>query len=370
MISNNQQAFLELVRAGLWEKEAGLSQYGNLDYTEIMRLAQEQAVVGLVTAGLEHVKDVEISQVDLLQFIGQSIQIEQRNKAMNDFIATLIGELRKNDIYALLVKGQGLGQCYERPQWRMCGDIDLFLSGNNLYKAKLYLEKISSYNKPVRNYSKEFGAFIDPWMVELHGTLRTGLSLNVDSVIDEVQKDVFYAGNVRSWLDGNTPVFIPGVDNDVFFVFTHFIKHFYKEGGVKLRQICDWCRLLWVFKDKVNIPLLEKRLTKSGLVNEWQAFAALAVDCLGMPVEAMPLNSSDKKWRKKEGKIISILLRGGEWRKVHDTFIVGQVFPFSVLKFASGILLNVNWLKIKECLLNSSDNDFVLRRTKRTGVGL
>ena len=50
-LNNNQQAFLELVRAGLWEKDACLLQYGNIDFQEVYRLAQEQSVVGLVAAG-------------------------------------------------------------------------------------------------------------------------------------------------------------------------------------------------------------------------------------------------------------------------------------------------------------------------------
>ena len=48
------------MRAGLWEKEARLSQFGEVDYEEIMGLAEEQSVDGLVTAGLEHVTDVKV----------------------------------------------------------------------------------------------------------------------------------------------------------------------------------------------------------------------------------------------------------------------------------------------------------------------
>ena len=51
-------------------------------------------------------------QVLLLQWIGEVQMIEQRNKAMNAFVAEAIGALREQDIYALLVKGQGIAQCY------------------------------------------------------------------------------------------------------------------------------------------------------------------------------------------------------------------------------------------------------------------
>ena len=57
---DNIKAFIELLRAGLWEQGVWLSQFCEVDYEEVMRLAEEQSVVGLVTAGLEHVKDVKV----------------------------------------------------------------------------------------------------------------------------------------------------------------------------------------------------------------------------------------------------------------------------------------------------------------------
>lgn len=350
MTNNNQQAFFALVRAGLWEKEVRLLPYGEVDYAEVMRLAQEQAVVGLVAAGLEHVTDVKVPQLWTLQFAGQTIQLEQRNKAMNQFIADLIAKMREADIYTLLVKGQGIAQCYERPQWRASGDVDLLLSVENYEKAKALLSPLSSGNKPECNYSKELGYYIDSWSVELHGTQRTGLSSRVDAEIDAVQRDLFYGGKDRSWNNGGTPVFLPAADEDVFIVFTHFVKHFYKEGGVTVRQVCDWCRLLWTYKDSIDSKLLERRIKRAGLKSEWKAFAAFAVDYLEIPVEAIPLYSKAEKWSRKAEKIVDFILKGGEWRKVHDTITVGKIFPMSTLMFLPGIILNVNWLKIKERL--------------------
>ena len=135
----NQEAFFELVRGGLWERDVELRKYGATDFSQIMRLAEEQSVVGLVTAGLEHVNDVKIPQAWTLQFIGSTLQIEQQNKAMNEFVAQLIEKLRKEDVYAVLVKGQGIAQCYERPLWRSSGDVDLLLSDTNYEKAKKVL---------------------------------------------------------------------------------------------------------------------------------------------------------------------------------------------------------------------------------------
>ena len=357
-------AFFALVRAGLWADanyNVDLTPNPNdkVDWEEVYQLAEEQSVVGLVTAGIDRFKALHISldlnQELLLQMIGEVQMIEQTNKAMNLFIEKLVVKMLDADIYTLLVKGQGIGQCYERPLWRFSGDVDFFLSNDNYKKAKKFLLPLSSGNKPERLYSKEMGMSIDTWFVEVHGTLRTGLSTCIDKTIDSVQNDVFYGGNVRSWVNGKTQVFLPAPDNDVFFVFTHFIKHFYKEGGVSTRQLCDWCRLIWTFRSDMDIRVLETRIRKAGLMAEWKAFAALAVEYLGMPDKAMPLYSPDKKWKKKAKKIVTFILKGGEWQKFNDTIAVGKIFPLSTLRFLPGILLGVNWLKIKERLLGQDE---------------
>lgn len=329
-LDNNTKAFLELVRAGLWEKEARLLQYGKVDYEVVMHLAEEQSVDGLVTAGLEHVSDVKVPQEWLLQFIGSSLQLEQRNTAMNRFIAEMVDKMRVAGIYTLLVKGQGIAQCYEKPLWRASGDIDLLLSNENYEKAKEFLLPLSSSLKREEQYSKHLGLNIGEWYVEIHGSLRTGLSERVDREVDAIQGDVFYGGNVRSWENGKTQVFLPAVDEDVFFVFTHFIKHFYKEG-LGLRQVCDWCRLLWTYRESVDANLLEKRLRRAGLMSEWKGFAAVAVEYLGMDAESMPFY--DSRFKSKGSRIVKLILRGYTGNKYKDTLRIAIVYPWNTMKF-------------------------------------
>lgn len=74
--NTNTKAFFELVRAGLWVKEVRFSNYENIDFAEVYRLAEEQSVIGMVAAGIDHVVDVKVPQVWALQFAGQTIQLE------------------------------------------------------------------------------------------------------------------------------------------------------------------------------------------------------------------------------------------------------------------------------------------------------
>lgn len=316
-MDNTTKAFFELVRAGLWEKDASLSAFGEVDYGEVMRLAEEQSVVGLVTAGFERVKDVSIPKEVILQFIGSTLQIEQRNKDMDVFVADLVNRMRTADIYTFLIKGQGIAQCYERPLWRASGDVDFFLSDSNYFKAKDYLTPLAVSSRVEGDFGMHQEMIIKQWVVELHGDLRNGLSHKIDGMLDEVQRNVFYGGNVRSWINGNTTVFLPCSDDDIIIVFTHIIKHLFK-GGIGLRQICDWCRLLYTYKYSLNHGLLESRIRKMGLMSEWKAFGAFAVEYLGMPTEAMPMYDSSVKWKRRVDTIIRFVVETGNFGHNRD----------------------------------------------------
>ena len=60
-IDNNYQAFLALVKAGLWETEVRLTSYGE-KVCRSSYYSSRQSVVGLVSAGLERVVDTKVSK--------------------------------------------------------------------------------------------------------------------------------------------------------------------------------------------------------------------------------------------------------------------------------------------------------------------
>lgn len=371
-MNRETQAFLALVRSGLFSVHGERFMVNGafpekVDWGEVYRLAEEQSVVGLVSAGIENITlnasiNFKVTQERTLQFIGQTLQIEQRNKAMNVFITGLIEKLRENDVYALLVKGQGVAQCYEKPLLRTCGDVDLFLSEENYDKAKTFLLPKASKVETEYEGSKHLGMTIDGWTVELHGSLRGSLSRRINRELESIQDDVFIKGNVRVWDNGGVPIYLLGKENDIVYVFAHFLNHFYKEG-VGLRQICDWCRLLWIYRDEIDKKKIEGRIRRMGLVSEWKAFGTFAVEYLGVPIEAMPMYESSTKWVKKAERINDFIMSVGNMghnrdmshfnnkpylirkcisihRRIGDLLNHARIFPLDSLRFFPNIMFN------------------------------
>ena len=305
---------------------------------------------------------MKVPKKDALQFIGQILQLEQRNQAMNYFIGVIVDIIRKEGIYTVLVKGQGIAQCYAKPEWRACGDVDFFLSEENYEKAKAYLRPLASSLEEERMREKHLRMTIDPWVVELHGHLYSGLSSRIERELDAVLEDTLHGGNVRSWDNNGVQVFQLSVENDAFYVFTHILQHFYK-GGIGLRQICDWCRLLWTYRESLNLGLLESRIKNAGLMSEWKAFGAFAVDYLGMEASSVPFYSKASKWASKARKIRDFVLLSGNFghnrdtsyyskypyvirkcisfgRQIGDLFRHARVFPLDSLRFFPNLFIN------------------------------
>ena len=374
---NTRKAFLELVKVGLFPVINSRFMFNDsIAWEAVYQLAEQQDVVGLVAAGIEALNHnnnaiFKVPQTMALTFAGSTLQMEQRNKAMNQFIEELVEKMRAAGIYTLLVKGQGVAQCYEKPLWRACGDVDLFLSEDNYDKAKEMLVPLASSVEREFVREKHLGMTIDGWIVELHGRLYSGLSSKIEKELDDVLSDTFYRGTIRSWNNNGVQVFLLGVENDVFYVFTHILQHFYKEG-VGLRQICDWCRLMWTYQDRMDVQKLEARIRRAGIMTEWKAFYALASKYLGMPdlvqgsgfkINGPCLMVHDSRFDKKADSIMEFVLKTGNMghnrdmshfrkkpylvrkcvsmgRRLGDLINHARIFPMDSLRFSIAIMYN------------------------------
>lgn len=315
--NNNTQAFISFVKAGLWKKEARLSCYDPIDFNEVFRIAKEQTVLGLLMEGIDYWKEQEDFNPDLLpyRFVLKWVvplkKTEGKNLSMNAFIEKLFRFLESKGVEAVLLKGQGIAQCYDTPLWRSCGDIDLLLDVDNYHKAIMVMEPYRAGLMEVSQELLHYGMVLKNNIVlELHGKMHTRLSKRIDRMVDKVQEETLKEHKVIFWHCRNTDIPVPAPDQNVIFIFTHILHHLFIEG-IGLRQICDWCRLLWTYGSEIDKSLLESRLREMKVLSEWKAFAAFAVDLLGMEESCVPLYDASAKWKRKARALMSIVLESG-----------------------------------------------------------
>lgn len=217
------------------------------------------------------------------------------------------------------------------------------MNEDDFQKAKIFFRPLVNKFDPDDDYTRHINMHYGEWVVEIHANQYCSLSQRINRVMNEVHNDIFYNGKVRSWINDGTQIFLPSPDNDTIIIFTHFFNHFYR-GGVGLRQVCDWCRLLWTYHNTLNLQLLEERIRKAGLLDEWRAFGAFAVKYLGMPIEMMPLLTANANLIKKVDRICEFIIEVGIFGHNRDTSYYGK-YPFLIRKAISARWRLKDWLR-------------------------
>ncbi len=314
-MNKSTKAFFALVRAGLWEdlkvKESSFAFSDSVEWDDVYRLANEQSVLGLVIAGIDYLPNEQHPPKEqLLQWIGEIQMQEQQNQALNIFVRELVENMRKKGIYALLLGGQGVAQCYKRPMWRVSEGVDFLLSKDDYEEAKVYIAKIASPVESESVFANRISYIVGQRVVELHTSALDSLKKAIQNGMNDVWRSIFNYGDVRLWVNDGVVVYIPSPNNDVIIAFTRSLRNFCF-GGIDLRQICDLCRLLWVYRDEIDIKLMKMRLQEMGLMTEWKVFASLMVNWLGMPKEIIPFYSDSVFYKLKANRACTRILRTG-----------------------------------------------------------
>ena len=140
--------------SGLWERpccsegDSGISATkDNVDWDAVFALARNQAISGLLAAGLESLHNAagsiaEISVEQKKALARHIASVERLNTRMDGFLEKLYAYLLKEGLTPVLLKGQGLAQCYLKPMQRAMGDIDILLDGDDYLYLILPMHKI------------------------------------------------------------------------------------------------------------------------------------------------------------------------------------------------------------------------------------
>ena len=318
-----EEQFLWLLRAGLWGKEERpfpMIAPCYIDWSSLLSLAKRQTTLLLVQDGLEVLlegqktrgeESVVVPPRALLKVQNMRMQTQQVHSDLNQMILELDGLLRSEGILPLLLKGESMAPLYLRPESRNCGDIDLFVFPENYTRAAALLatrleqtgkatEKHGNFRRGRYNTELHFSPLIlqRPWLRH-HFDRYTREKL---SAVDETVFLPFAEGKVS----------VPPATYNAIFLFAHIYHHFI-EGGIGLRQICDWTLFLDRNFERLDLDELATQLKRFGLMNAWKCFVSLTVRFLGLRSERAPFYDADERYGRDAGEILAIILKEGNF---------------------------------------------------------
>lgn len=307
---NSEQAFLELLKAGLWGKEVREGDFldKDIDWEQVVELAREQTVVGIVGEAMSQLPRGVMPRPLYLQVLKEVMEIEEENKRMNGLIPILFRTLDQLGVQSWLLKGQGVAQCYENPMRRMSGDIDVLFpyvadyeKSREDFLRHLKPEDVHNDNHQTKTLEFDYKSIY----IELHGQIVAEVNRrserNFKTFMSEcrVEKSDIWNGAT-----------LPPSRFDAVFIFMHMVRHYFG-GGIGLRQVSDWMRYVHVHHKDIHEEKLKEDLQKTGLFKLWQAFGCMAVECLGCPKESMFFYSSG--FTKQGRRLLKYILESGNF---------------------------------------------------------
>ena len=335
----------ELLRSELWGTELSFSQLSHSEFEELMALAGEQTVTGLVGDCLIK-NNIKLERDDALGLYAKMKAIEKANTRVNENLVSFVNFMERKGIDYIIVKGQVAGALYPNPDARMSGDVDLYFVGDNYEKIKGLVEQRLGKQLSKLSDGKHVEFEVNGVVFELHEKLSRLATRKHQEYWDQMIDHAILEGTDTVMINGKEIKTLSATYNAMY-IFVHLFYHM-TASGVGLRQLCDWARVLaqsafqvssskfQVKNVNVNPNLnpnkksslnredlgesqiggssisgsLENILLSLGYLKAYKAMGAFLVEYLGLPEEQFPfvLTEKDRKWVETIKK--NILKRG------------------------------------------------------------
>lgn len=307
-----EKLFFEILQNGLWGKPIEAVPTRN-DMLHVVKLALSQTVLGIVGNVIITDKTLSsyLTERELAYLRKLVMSVVSVSYTWNCSVRNIFMEMHDNGVEPILLKGQGIAQYYPNPDFRQCGDIDLYVGKQYFEKACEVVKALATENDmtTVKHTKKHFHIYLGKVPVELHLYSDVYYPKRLDRIYQEISDAGISIAPVEVELAGY-PVKTPSVNFNVFYIFNHLWHHFIADG-VGLRQICDLCVLLHRFHGQIDYNYLRNVLERMGLMKQWKIFGSIVVDKLGLPVEEYPFY--DKKYSRLKEKVFRLVMLEGNF---------------------------------------------------------
>ncbi|MBO5685621.1 MAG: nucleotidyltransferase family protein, partial [Alistipes sp.] len=219
-----------------------------------------------------------------LQWAVNVTQIEKRYKKQERALTHLAAFYHSYEIRMLLLKGYGLSLSYPRPEHRPCGDIDIWLFGEQERADQLLREAFQLVIDEEKHHHTVFT--FEGVMVENHYDFLNVYAHRSNREIERrLQQLAREEGRVVRLTEGE--VVLPSPDFNALFLLRHAAAHF-AASEIGLRHVIDWLVFVKCEGASVNWVALEEMSRAMNMHRFFYCMQAMAVDHLGLDASLIP----------------------------------------------------------------------------------
>ncbi len=248
------------------------------DWEAVYRMAVEHRVVKVVWNGIQQLlttREITNNQLpsnDLIRkWIDTAEHREQRYEQQIEVVRRLGTFYAKHNIRLMLLNGYGVSRCYPTPSARECGDVDIWLYGDQ----KVADELLKNARK-IRIEQDPAGQTLfrmDPVLVENHHRLPEAEWLGVGC-------------DCKADIDG-VEVRLPDANLGLIYMLRHMALKF-RRGVIRMRHVADWALYIRCHHAEIDWTRIEEGARKWGMTRFMVALNTFAGECLGLERKYLP----------------------------------------------------------------------------------
>lgn len=310
----------------------------NVDWRNVLILAQKQGVRGLAYEALELLKKENADctcfpdRTTLMQWYAQTLFVEKKIAQHVDLAKDVVELWKRNGIKTIVFKGLAHSRYYPKPEHREFGDFDCYLidaDGNCAYRQGNEIAKKSGYAVDDSWY-KHSHIVYKKLTIENHHFFTSARRGGTDKALHQYMVKAIGDGNQLERLDG-TDIYVLPVKAEGLFMLYHSLTHFLVEG-INLRHFVDWACWIKANQDKVewsDFYSLCKRFRLDGFAD---VLNTIAVKYLGVELHDKSIFADSEFAERTINSALfddsSIYNRGkGQWyERLH---VIGNAFRYS-----------------------------------------
>lgn len=241
--------FFELLQIALGNRERLSVTPSEAEWTELFSFAQEQTLVGIAFTGIELLPvEQRPPKMLLMQWYSLANLIKVRNAEQDRKSLAVANRFLKDGFKSVILKGQGMAQLYAKGEYRVPGDIDIWIEGDR----KTIMNWVYDYspkNAPVyHNVSicpiggTEIEVHFTPSWMNCYFTNRT-----LQNFFRQYSKKIFCNEEHLVVSEDGSCCYkllpVPPLEFNRVFILVHIYRHLFGEG-IGLRQLMDYYHVL------------------------------------------------------------------------------------------------------------------------------
>ena len=261
-----QKIFFDFLRFCIGSAKDIPSSLKEADWKELYRIAQKQALLGVLFHGIRRLpKELAPEQKLLMQWMVMAEMIRKQNIRLFQDSVKVCKNFENEGFANCILKGQGNALLYPDPYMRTPGDIDIYLTGGRK-RVMQYINKVCP-NQVMRYHHVDFPVM--KTAIEVHFTPSYMFFPIHNNRMQKWFKEVMgeQCNHRVSLPDGYGEIHVPQVSFNVIYILSHLYRHIFTEG-IGLRQLLDYYFVLLKWHtDLTNLTDSNKSLPQMTQIN-------------------------------------------------------------------------------------------------------